>query len=140
MKLRTLLTVCLVALTIVAPAAATDTAKPPNILLILTDDQGWGDYLVTLNYVCPASDVGAEIEVEVAGVRIQGKITEAHDPAIIPSPDRVPRKPVYEKVWKPLAMGMVSIPKGETRLTVRALSKPGQMVMDLKSVVLERKE
>jgi arylsulfatase A-like enzyme len=99
-----------------------------------------GTYAVTLNYVCPASDVGAEIEVEVAGARIQGKITEAHDPAIIPSPDRVPRKPVYEKVWKPLAMGTVTIPKGKTRLTVRALSKPGQTVMDLKSVVLERKE
>lgn len=99
-----------------------------------------GTYAVTLQYVCPAGDVGAEIEVEVAGTRIAGRITEAHDPAPVLGPDRVARIEVVEKVWKPLEMGTLVLPAGETRLTVRALSKPGAAVMDLKSVTLEWKE
>jgi arylsulfatase A-like enzyme len=98
-----------------------------------------GDYEVTLNYICAAADVGAEFAVDVAGTQIRGKIVEGHDPAPVPSPDREPRIEVYEKVWKPLAVGTLRIPEGETRLTVRALTKPGETVMNLKSVVLKRK-
>ncbi len=97
-----------------------------------------GNYAVTLNYVCAPANVGAEFEVSVGDVSVQGVITAAHDPAFLPSPDRVKRIEVYEKEWKSLSVGTLAIPEGTTRLTVRALTKPGETVMDLKSVVLER--
>ena len=97
-----------------------------------------GNYAVTLNYVCAESNVGAEFEVAVGKETLRGAITQAHDPVPLPSPDRVKRIEVYEKEWKSLSVGTLAIPEGTTRLTVRALSKPGDTVMDLKSVVLER--
>jgi arylsulfatase A-like enzyme len=99
-----------------------------------------GDYAVTLMYNCPAGSVGSVIEVAVGDARLRGTITEAFNPPHLPSPDRVERKEVYERTWKPLLLGSLSIPGGTSRLVVRALKKSGDTVMDLKSVVLERKE
>ena len=97
-----------------------------------------GRYEVTLKYVCAEENLGATLRVTVAGQSVQGKIAKAHDPEPIPSPDRVPRGEVYEKVWAPLTLGTVDLPKGKTRLVVRALSKPGSEVVDLKAVQLRR--
>lgn len=91
--------------------AGTNPTRKPNILLILTDDQGWGD------------------------VRSHG-VEKAHDPEPIPSPDRIPRGEVYEKVWASLKLGTVNLSKGRAQLRVRALTKPGETVMDLKAVVV----
>ena len=93
-----------------------------------------GRYEITLMYVCPEEDVGAKVCVEVGGKRVEGVIQKPHDPDPIPSPDRVPRGEVYEKVWAPLTLGEVTLRKGRTRLYVRALTKPGKAVVDLKSV------
>lgn len=93
-----------------------------------------GRYEITLMYTCPEPDVGAQLLVEVGGQRIEGVIEKAHDPDPLPSPDRVKRKEVYEKVWAPLTLGTVTIPKGRTRLYVKALTRPGKAVMDLKAV------
>ncbi|HYW80991.1 MAG TPA: arylsulfatase [Thermoguttaceae bacterium] len=97
-----------------------------------------GRYEVTLKYVCAEENLGATLRVTVAGQSVEGKITKAHDPEPIPSPDRVPRTEVYEKVWAPLVLGTVDLPKGKTRLVVRALDKPGREVVDLKAVQLRR--
>ncbi|GAG19545.1 unnamed protein product [marine sediment metagenome] len=48
------------------------------------------------------------------------------------------RKEVYEKVWASLTLGTVTIPKGRTRLYVRALTRPGRTVIDLKAVRLRQ--
>jgi len=93
-----------------------------------------GTYEVTLMYVCRAEDVGAEIRAEIGGKSLSGKVTKAHDPPLIPSPDRWRRGEVYEKVWAPLKLGSVKLDKGRTRLVVKALTKPGDTVMDLKAV------
>lgn len=61
-----------------------------------------------------------------------------HVPAPIPSPDRIPRGEVYEKVWAPLTLDTVDLQKGKTRLTLKALSKPGKQVTGLKTVRLKR--
>ncbi|MCH9023402.1 MAG: hypothetical protein IID32_11670, partial [Planctomycetes bacterium] len=97
-----------------------------------------GRYEITLMYVCPAADVGATVQVEIGSQSIQATITKAHNPDPIPSPDRVMRKEVFEKVWAPLTMGAVTLKKGKTRLVVRALAKPGQHVMDLKAVHVKK--
>ncbi len=97
-----------------------------------------GLYDITLMYTCPKKDAGAEIGVEINDKRIEGKVDKAHNPDPIPSPDRVPRKEVYEKVWAPLNLGKIHLSTGKTKLYVKALSKPGETVMDLKAVHVKR--
>ncbi|MGB2822842.1 MAG: sulfatase/phosphatase domain-containing protein, partial [Phycisphaerae bacterium] len=111
-----------------------------------TEDRVWWDidvvrpgrFNVALLYACPKEDVGAKLRVEAGGQAVEGVVAKAHDPEPLPSPDRVKRGEVYEKVWAPLAMGAARLAKGKTKLTVRALSKPGKQVFDLKAVRLER--
>jgi len=62
-----------------------------------------------------------------------------HNGQRIESLDRVPRKEVYEQTWGRLDMGRLHLPKGRYTLAVKALSRPGGTVMDLKAVILTRK-
>jgi len=111
-----------------------------------TDDAIWweldvvrpGRFDVALRYTSPAKDVGARVRVGAGAARVEGVVERAHDPAPLPSPDRVPRGEVYEKVWASLELGALELPQGRTRLLVKALTKPGASVMDLKAVVLRR--
>jgi len=47
---------------------------------------------------------------------------------------------VYEKVWAPLTLGTLALEKGRTQLVVKALTRPGKAVMELKAVRLRRVE
>ncbi len=99
-----------------------------------------GRYEVELWYTCPADAVGTEIEVAFEGRSLRGKITEAYDPPLIPSPDYVERTESHEKPFKALELGVIELPKERGKLIVRALSKPGKQVMDLRQVKLTRKD
>lgn len=99
-----------------------------------------GRYEITLMYVCPASDVGSRIRVEVGGKSLEGVVSRAYDPPPIPRQDRVPLKEAMDRLWAPLPLGTVELHKGRTQLTVRALSIAGTNVMDLKAVRLRRVE
>ncbi|MHC4738466.1 MAG: arylsulfatase [Planctomycetota bacterium] len=93
-----------------------------------------GSFEVTLRYVCAKENVGAKVRVEGS----EGIVRNAHNPEPVPSPDRVKRIEVYEKVWSSLSVGTVRLKKGRTRLAVRAVTKPGEKVMDLKAVQIRR--
>jgi len=93
-----------------------------------------GTYEITLMYVCSRENVGSKIRVEIGSSHINGTMQIPYDPKPIPSPDRVERKEVFEKVWAPLRLGTVKLTKGRSRFVVRALTKPGKTVMDLKAV------
>jgi len=95
-----------------------------------------GTYEISLMYVCKGENVGAKVRVEVGGQSVEGVVEKAHDPEPIPSPDRIPRGEVYEKVWASLKLGTVNLSKGRTQLRVVALTKLGETVMDLKAVVV----
>ena len=69
---------------------------------------------------------------------VEATVAKAHDPAHIPSPDRVKRKEVYEKVWATLEMGTLDLPAGVTKLTASAAMIPGSQVMELKGVRLTK--
>ena len=97
-----------------------------------------GKYEIALMYTCAKENVGAKVRVEVGGQNVEGVVDRAHEPDPIPSPDRIPRGEVYEKVWAPLTLGAVNLNKGRTRLAVKALTKPGKTVMDLKAVRVRR--
>ncbi|MBN2330168.1 MAG: arylsulfatase [Candidatus Omnitrophica bacterium] len=97
-----------------------------------------GNYEITLMYTCAEENLGAKIQVEAGGKKIGGIVDRAHDPEPLPSPDRVPRKEVFEKVWAPLNLGIMRLPQGRTQLCVKALTIPGETVMDLKAVHIKR--
>jgi arylsulfatase A len=97
-----------------------------------------GRFEVTLMYVCAKENVGARVRVEIGGNSLEGVVSRAHNPEPIPSPDRVRRIEVYEKVWAPLSMGTMELKKCRSRLMVRALTRPGEKVMDLKAVQVRR--
>jgi hypothetical protein len=40
--------------------------------------------------------------------------------------------------WETLQAGILVLPQGRTKIRVRALSKPGDAVMELRSVALKR--
>ncbi len=99
-----------------------------------------GRYSVTLLYTCPEADVGSRIRIEAGGRSLEAVLARAHDPAPVPSPDRVPRGEVFEKAWGELHAGTLELEKGRTRLAVRAVARPGRAVMELKGVRLGRVE
>ncbi len=51
---------------------------------------------------------------------------------------RIRRGEVYEKAWGRIDFGVTRLDPGRTKLVVRALTKPGHEVMDLKAVRLTR--
>lgn len=97
-----------------------------------------GKYRAELLYCCPAADVGAKIRVEAAGKSAEATVTKAHDPAPLPSPDRVKRKEVYEKAWATLDVGVLDLPAGRAKLTVSAPTIPASQAMELKAARLTR--
>ncbi|MCI0625267.1 MAG: arylsulfatase [Acidobacteria bacterium] len=98
-----------------------------------------GRYDVTLQYLCSKSDAGARLQIIAAGSATEAIVRETIGQQI-KSPDRVPRTEVYEMDWATLRAGRLRLPQGRTRLTVRALTKPGNAVMELKLLTLQKLE
>ncbi|MBI1390677.1 MAG: sulfatase-like hydrolase/transferase [bacterium] len=97
-----------------------------------------GDYSVRLYYAAPKSCIGSEFRVEAGGDSIKGVIEEAHDPDHLPSPDRVPRTEVYEKVWKEISVGRLHLKEGRLNLSIKALKMTGDQMMEVKGISLKR--
>lgn len=97
-----------------------------------------GTYEFALKYACSAGDTGARICLEIGNEGIESVLERAHHPRQIPSPDRVPRKEVYEWEWAEHYMGRLTLSKGKTRLAVKAKEIKGRQVMDLKSVLIKK--
>ena len=110
------------------------------------DDRVWweldvgeaGRYGVSREYLCPQDEAGARIRLSVGEGEATATVpgTEIRQ---VPSPDRVPRKEVYEREWASLPLGSVELPSGRVRLTLEALENAGGRVMDLMAVRLERR-
>jgi arylsulfatase A len=97
-----------------------------------------GRFEVTVLYVCAQENLGAKLRVEIGGAGAEDAIAQVHDPAPVPSPDRVPRGEVYEKVWAQLTLGAVNLQSGRTRLVLRAVDIPGPQACDVKAIRLRR--
>jgi arylsulfatase A-like enzyme len=98
-----------------------------------------GKYEIALLYLSQKSADGARVQISVAGSTTEAIVRETKGQQIN-SPDRVPRTEVYEMEWATLQAGSLRLPQGRVKLTLRALTNPGDVVMDLKSVLLKRIE
>jgi len=101
-----------------------------------------GTYLVTIDYTCPAADVGATIRLAVGERVLHGKVTEAWDPPLIVDQDVVPRTTHGESLMKPfrtMTLGEIVLEPGRATLKLDATEIPGKSVMDLRRVTVTLK-
>jgi hypothetical protein len=98
-----------------------------------------GDYEVSLRYACAEDAVGTKLEISMGEAVLQGTITEAFDPEPYAHHDRVKRSESYDKPFKVMKLGTLRLKKGAGTISVKALTKPGERVMDLRALYLERK-
>jgi arylsulfatase A len=97
-----------------------------------------GRYSVTLLYRCPPGDVGSRLAVTCGGASVEAVVAEPHGGDPLPSPDRSPRKEVYEMTWAELGFGEIDLPVGRAALAVKALEKKGERLPEIKAVRLRR--
>jgi arylsulfatase A-like enzyme len=130
------------------------SAKAPNCSYFTnwssTDDRiTWnvevltaGRYDVVINYTCPAADVGSTVELSLGERRLEGRVTEAHDPPLTGHEHDLASRGSESlvKEFKPLRLGVIELPRGRGLLMLRALEVPGKQVMDVRSLVLTRLE
>jgi hypothetical protein len=129
------------------------SAKAPNCSYFtnwtkLEDSITWdvevhtaGTYVVEVQYTCPAADVGSEIEVSFGDQRFTAKVTEPHDPPARGNEnDRVTREgESLVKDFRRLRLGEFTLPATRGPLKLRALSIPGQQVMDVRGLLVTLK-
>ena len=100
-----------------------------------------GTYIVTLDYTCPAADVGSKLELSFEGTLLKGKVTEAWDPPLLAYQDVVPRGTGESvmKVFRSMTLGEVRLEPGKGELKLRATDIPGKSVMELRRVTMTLK-
>lgn len=100
-----------------------------------------GKYRVEIEYACPEEDVGSTIQLSFNNSKLEGKVTEAHDPPLRGGEnDRHPRGESYVKDFKTMELGVIDLKKGKGALTLSALQKPGHQVMEFRLLMLTRVE
>ena len=98
-----------------------------------------GDYTVDLYYACAEKNLGSEIELRFNESVLTGKVTIANDPPLRGGEnDRSKRTESYVKDFKPMRLGTMSLKPGQGDLTLRALEKPGDEVMEFRLLMLTR--
>ena len=97
-----------------------------------------GNYQAEVYYTCAKENIGSTIELRFNRSRIQGKVTEPHDPPLVGAEfDRASRgSESYVKKFRPLRLGVFRLEKGRGQLTLRALDVPGKQAMDVRAVML----
>ncbi len=99
-----------------------------------------GEYEVELQYLSSESDAGAKIGLRCGDSVVYG-ITEGGNLTHIPLPhrDKEENKKYINRNWSVLRPGILHLEKGRQRLRVFATTKPGEKVVELKSVSLKFK-
>lgn len=118
--------------------------SPQDKVVWNVDVQQEGDYEVTIDYTCPASDLGSIVELSLNEASLKAKITEAWNPPLYTNQDTVPRPKAesHMKPFKNMKLANMHLKKGRGELTIRALEVPGETVMDLRrlTITLIKKE
>ncbi|MEP3374239.1 MAG: arylsulfatase [Maribacter dokdonensis] len=92
-----------------------------------------GNFQVEMYYTCPPKDLGSVVELSFGDSKITAKIIEAFDsPLMGKEHDRVLRMESYVKEFKPLNLGIITLPKGKGTLTLKALEMPNKAVADFR--------
>jgi arylsulfatase A-like enzyme len=99
-----------------------------------------GTYEAVMYYASRKADVGAKIALTFKGRQVAQTVTRANEQALRGAEhDRVPRGESYVKDFKPLRLGTIELEKGKGPLTLKALEKPGEEVVEVRSIWLTLK-
>ena len=97
-----------------------------------------GKWDVTIHYNAAADAVGTKLRVSAGGEAIEAIITQARVSDPLPRPNRTPMRHYIDKNWATLRVGQLKFEMGADRLRVEAISQTGELVMQLKDIVLTR--
>lgn len=98
-----------------------------------------GSFEVELYYTCAIDDEGSEIELSFGENTITTTIDQPFDtPLTGMKNDRVVRIESYVKEFKPLHLGVINLDKGKGQLQLKALSKKGKNVADVRLLLFKR--
>lgn len=98
-----------------------------------------GQYEVRMHYVASNMAVGSSYRLAAHKADLEGEIEAAYYPDFLPSPDRIKRGEVYERVWKVETIGALNLEKGRQDLVLHPLDLPRQQFVELKELELIRK-
>ena len=98
-----------------------------------------GQYEVEIQYLCPEADAGSSVAIRCGNSVVHG-MTSGGSTTNIPLPHRVENEhqKYINRRWSTLRLGTLQLEKGERRITVSAVTKPGANVMELKALTLKR--
>ncbi|APQ19209.1 N-acetylgalactosamine 6-sulfate sulfatase [Maribacter hydrothermalis] len=100
-----------------------------------------GRFQVKMYYTCPEKDLGAIVELSFETSKIAAKITKPFNPPLVgKEEDRVPRMESYVKEFKPLNLGVMTLPKGKGTLTLKAIKVPNGQVGDFRLLQFKKVE
>jgi arylsulfatase A-like enzyme len=97
-----------------------------------------GRYRIDLGCTCPPQDAGVRLKVSVGDSAFEVDVPVA-DVVNLPLPhrDAEGHERYLNRNWPTVAVGTAKLPAGPATLTIEALAKPGEQVVDLKHVRLE---
>ncbi|MCX6215778.1 arylsulfatase [Spirosoma sp.] len=99
-----------------------------------------GMYQFSLQYTAPKAALGTLLTMTAGTKTLHQTIQSSFDPPLNPSPDRIPRKEVYEKPWAWLTLGKLKLSEGHHRILLQAGSVPHGQVAEVKALLLTGSE
>ncbi len=98
-----------------------------------------GTFEVQLYYACAPSDVGTTLSLSHGQNLLTAKVTEVNDPPLKGMEnDRDPRMESYIKDFKPMSLGKITLKKGRSMLTLKALNIPGEEAVEVRLLMFKR--
>ena len=97
-----------------------------------------GEFEVSIEYGLPEEEDGVEVRLQISGNEIKTNLA-AHNAMEVPSPDRVERGEVYEKVWGWQKLGTMNLNQGEQKLEFQLIPRLNESSkFEIKSLELKR--
>lgn len=98
-----------------------------------------GKYTAELFYTCSEENVGSTIRLSAGGSSSETRVEVAHDPPLEGADrDKVPRIESYTKDFIPMTVGEITLEKGLETIVLTAPEIPGEEVMDVRLLMLQR--
>lgn len=98
-----------------------------------------GMFEVVAYYTCSKENLGSSIELSFDNEFVRTKINEVHNPPFVGfEKDRIPREESYVKEFKPMNMGVIKLTKQQNTLTLKAVNKVSNSIMDFRLLTLEK--
>lgn len=97
-----------------------------------------GEYEVELFYTCSESNIGSTIKLSFNNSELTYKLTKPYNSELLDKEDIYPRMEGYVKEFNRVKMGRINLEKGRGELVLKALTIPGEEVMDFRLLLLKK--